>query len=109
MSEAVRSLVNLQRMPDLRCLRAALSQRSMHSCPAALLGINKLPAGRHTITDSRAQQVRWGGRCRVLWMNGIYVVWHIMFSAEVKLCIGIRSDTVVMLYQYMAKYPIINW
>ena len=32
-----------------------------------------------------------------------------MFSAEVKLCIGIRSDTVVILYQYVAKYPVINW
>ena len=63
MSAAVRSLVNLQRVSGLRGLRAALSQQpaAVHSCPAALLGINKLPAGCHTITDSsscRAQQVR---------------------------------------------------
>ena len=70
------SLVNLQRVSaGLRGLRAALSQRpaaaaaaaAVHSCPAALLAINKLPAaGRHTITDSSSssraqQQVRWLG------------------------------------------------
>ena len=57
--------------PGLLCLRAALSQRPVHTCPDALLGINKLRAGRHTIPDSLAQ-VRWGGRWRVLVMNGTW-------------------------------------
>ncbi|KAK8392805.1 hypothetical protein O3P69_014918 [Scylla paramamosain] len=54
MSAGVCSLVTLRCVSGLRCLKAAVSQRAVHTCPAAL-GITNLPAGRHTIPDSRAQ------------------------------------------------------
>ncbi|XP_045106880.1 39S ribosomal protein L49, mitochondrial-like [Portunus trituberculatus] len=54
MSVGVCSLVTLRYVSGLRCLRTAVSQRPLHTCSAAL-GIAKLPAGSHTIPDSRAQ------------------------------------------------------
>lgn len=54
MAAGISPLLSLRQLSGLRCWRNAVSLRPLHTSPA-VLSIQKLPAGRHTIPESRAE------------------------------------------------------